>query len=39
MSHVLRDFRHAVAQLLEALRCKPEGRGFGFNLEFKIWNF
>jgi hypothetical protein len=36
---VLCDFRHAVAQLVEALRCKPEGRGFGFNLEFKIWNF
>jgi hypothetical protein len=21
-------WRHAVAQLVEALRCKPEGRGF-----------
>jgi hypothetical protein len=30
---------HAVAQLVEALRCKPEGRGFFFpmvSLEFFI---
>jgi hypothetical protein len=29
---------HAVAQLVEALRCKPEGRGFDsrFSLEFFI---
>jgi hypothetical protein len=39
VSQVLCDFHHAVAQLVEALRCKPEGRGFGFSLEFKIWNF
>ena len=39
MSQGLGDFRQAVAQLLQALRCKPEGRGFGFNLEFKIWIF
>jgi hypothetical protein len=23
--------RHAVAQLVESLRCKPKGRGFDFN--------
>jgi hypothetical protein len=38
VSQVLCDFHHAVAQLVEALRCKPEGRGLGFNLEFKNWN-
>jgi hypothetical protein len=28
---------HAVAQLVEALRYKPEGRGFDFR--WRYWNF
>ena len=28
---------HAVAQLVEALRCKPEGRGF--DSQWCHWNF
>jgi hypothetical protein len=30
----LLDREHAVAQLVEALRYKPEGRGFDSRLEF-----
>jgi hypothetical protein len=28
---------HAVAQLVKALRCKPEGRGFDFR--WSHWDF
>jgi hypothetical protein len=33
----LRFLRYAVAQLVEALRCKPEGRGF--DSRWCRWNF
>ena len=35
--YILRNLGHAVAQLLEALRYKPEGRGFDSRLCH--WNF